>query len=151
MQSLTDLRTYRVKVISIILFIFTCIGFINAYIVYGKVYEGINAPCFIVQGCDQVLLSSYAQLGGVSLSIWGMTFYFVMSVLAASFIRYKKKSLVCLLRAGGVCGFLFSVYLVYIQAFLLHAFCSYCLISAIDSLVVFALTTILWFVYTKRQ
>ena len=86
-------------------------------------------------GCSEVLSSKYAQIGSVPLASVGAFAYFAvfsLSILAAFGYRFARPLLAALV---GVM-FLTSLWLLYLQAFVIHHFCQYCLLSA-------AVTTVL--------
>jgi len=91
--------------------------------------SGRSVRCVVVSGCDAVLSSSYATVGGsVPLAAAGALAYFVAFSLAtlAAFgygVRGALAALVALM-------FAFTLWLLYVQAFVLKAFCAYCLLSA---------------------
>ena len=96
---------------------------------------GASLRCTIISGCSEVLASKYAHIGSIPLASVGALAYFVffsLVILAAfgyAFIRPLLIVLVTLM-------FLTSLWLIYLQAFVIHHFCQYCLLSA-------AITTIL--------
>lgn len=92
--------------------------------------SGRSVRCAVVTGCDEVLSSAYATVGGsVPLAALGLAAYFVvfsLAVLAAfghQWARRPMAAVVALMLA-------FTLWLLYVQAFVLNAFCTYCLISA---------------------
>jgi uncharacterized membrane protein len=96
---------------------------------------GASLRCTIISGCSEVLSSPYAQVGPVPLAAVGAAAYFVvfsLAILAAfgyPFVNLLLKILVALM-------FLMTLWLLYLQAFVIHHFCQYCLLSA-------AVTTVL--------
>ena len=86
-------------------------------------------PCG--EGCDcaAVLSSQYAEIGGIPLAIFGAIAYFTafsLAILSAFGNRLTWR----VFGAQVVLMTLFTSWLVYLQAFVLKAFCQYCLISA---------------------
>jgi len=91
--------------------------------------------CTIVSGCNEVLSSPYAHIGAFPLAALGAIAYFTvfsLSILAAFGYGFTKPLLAMLIAAM----FLTTLWLLYLQAFVIHHFCQYCLLSA-------AVTTIL--------
>jgi len=90
---------------------------------------GASLRCTIISGCSEVLSSPYAQVGSVPLAALGAAAYFVVFSLAilATFayplVRLLLKILLGLM-------FLTTLWLLYLQAFVIHHFCQYCLLSA---------------------
>jgi uncharacterized membrane protein len=99
---------------------------------------GENAACFASSGCSEVLSSVYASVGQIPLAAFGASGYFVAfscAVLAAFGYPRARFSLTVV-----VAGMLATtLWLLYVQAFILHAFCDFCLISAALSLSLSAL------------
>ena len=94
-------------------------------------------PCSLISGCETVLTSSYAEIAGVPLAAFGAAAYFVafsLSLLAA--FGNRKAWFVFGLLSCGMAGFTF--WLLYLQAFVIGAFCQFCLISAATSLGLFS-------------
>src|SRR5205085_11229780 len=78
---------------------------------------------------SEVLSSQYAVVAGVPLAVIGAAAYFgvfSLSTLAAFGHRIAATFLTPLV----MLMFVVSVWLVYLQAFVIHAFCQYCLFSA---------------------
>ncbi len=100
---------------------------------------GAHVTCIASATCSQVLSSKYASVGGVPLAAIGAAGYFVAfsaATLAAFRYAFAGK-----LFAGMVTlMFLTTLWLLYVQAYVLHAFCDYCLLSAA---MIFALAAIL--------
>ena len=90
---------------------------------------GDDAVCGSMAGCSQVLGSPYAAFHGIPTAGFGAVAYFAafsLAVLAAFGYARVKIFLVLLVSAM----FLASLYFLYLQAFVLHAFCPFCLLSA---------------------
>ncbi|MFN2508629.1 MAG: vitamin K epoxide reductase family protein [Chthoniobacterales bacterium] len=90
---------------------------------------GANIVCIASAGCSQVLGSSYAVFRGVPLAAMGALAYFAAfsSATLAAF-GFRRAPAVLGVVVGGM--FLITLWLLYVQAFVLHAFCDYCLLSA---------------------
>jgi len=90
---------------------------------------GRTAECVASSGCQDVLSSKYAAIGPVPLAAVGALAYFVVfsAALLAAFGYAKSRPLFALIV---VLMFGTSLWLLYLQAFVLHAFCDYCLFSA---------------------
>ncbi len=90
---------------------------------------GQTLRCTIVSGCNEVLSSPYAHIGSFPLAALGAVAYFtVFSLLILAAFRYPfAKSLLAVLLAA---MFLTTLWLLYLQAFVIHHFCQYCLLSA---------------------
>jgi uncharacterized membrane protein len=90
---------------------------------------GQTVRCTILSGCSEVLSSQYAVVGGIPLAAVGAAAYFTvfsLAILALFGYRFAGKILTPLV----VAMFFVSVWLFYLQAFVIRQFCQYCLISA---------------------
>ncbi len=90
---------------------------------------GQNLRCTIISGCAEVLGSAYAHLGPVPLAVLGAAAYFTvfsLAILAAFGYRLARPLLATLVAVM----FLMTLWLLYLQAFVIHHFCQYCLLSA---------------------
>ena len=114
---------------------------ISSYLAYAKVTTN-PLICGIDKGCDVVQTSSYSTLFGIPLGFWGIAFYLALVVL---FSNQEIKYVKCLTRIMVLWGVGFSVYLTSLEAFVLHAYCYWCLASAINTVVIAGLY------FKKRQ
>ncbi len=108
-------------------------------------YTAEPVPCGEAFDCGAVLTSSYAEIGGVPLAIFGAVAYFTAFSLAILAIFGNRVAW----RLFGVQVLLmacFTAWLVYLQAFVIKAFCQFCLISAgiTLTLLVIALVSKFW-------
>lgn len=81
--------------------------------------------------CDAVLTSRYSKLFGIPLAYWGLAYYSALFFLAIVYLDLKNKKILQLIELWLWSGFAVSLILLYIQAFVLKAFCLYCLISEV--------------------
>ena len=90
---------------------------------------GQSVKCTIISGCSEVLSSPYAVVGGMPLAAVGAAAYFTvfsLATLAAFGYRVAGTLLTPLIAAM----FFVSIWLIYLQAFVIREFCQYCLFSA---------------------
>jgi uncharacterized membrane protein len=90
---------------------------------------GNTLRCTLTSGCSEVLGSPYASIAGVPLAAFGALAYFAAFSLAtlSAFGYTKARTLLAVLVAV---MFVVTLWLLYLQAFVLQAFCQYCLLSA---------------------
>ncbi len=116
---------------------------ISGYLVYVHYYK-IRPVCLPGFECDVVLSSSYAQIWGIPISVLGLAMYVVITLLGIRLI-FEKSDLNDLISLGiytiALSGVLFTAYLYYLEIFILHAFCTWCVGSSlvILSLLAFSL------------
>ena len=105
---------------------------------------GQSVRCTIISGCSAVLSSPYAVVAGVPLAAIGAAAYFtVFSLAILTLFRYDIAGKLLLPVVGAM--FLVSVWLIYLQAFVIREFCQYCLLSALIT------TTLLVVVVLSRR
>lgn len=107
-------------------------GLIDSAYLTSKHYTGGEVPCSLISGCEQVLTSAYAEIFGIPTAMFGAAAYFVAFSLA--FLSFYGHS--TLWKVFGVLTILmaaFTVWLIYLQAFVIGAFCQFCLLSALSS------------------
>src|SRR5215213_8597309 len=91
---------------------------------------GQSVRCTIISGCSAVLSSPYAVVAGVPLAMVGAAAYFaVFSLAILAIFGYPKVSR--LFSVLVIIMFLVSLWLIYLQAFVIREFCQYCLLSAL--------------------
>ncbi|HEX6124213.1 MAG TPA: vitamin K epoxide reductase family protein [Pyrinomonadaceae bacterium] len=95
-----------------------------------KHFTAEPVPCSLISGCETVLTSSYAEvMEGVPLAAMGAVAYFIafsLAILAA----YGNRVLWTVFGIQVVLMSLFTVWLLYLQAYVIGAFCQFCLVSA---------------------
>lgn len=90
---------------------------------------GEDVTCIASSGCSEVLSSAYASVGPIPLGAFGALGYFVAFSLA-TLATFGYAGARTLLRVVVVIMLLTTSWLFYVQAFILHAFCDFCLLSA---------------------
>jgi uncharacterized membrane protein len=96
-------------------------------------YQPARLACFISSGCETVQHSSYAELLGIPVALLGLVAYLVL--FASAFARGFRVAAAAL--AVSLAGLAFAAWLVYVQGWILDAWCIWCVTS---DLVLAALT-----------
>lgn len=91
--------------------------------------SGETAVCGSSPDCFKVLGSSYAKIGGFPVSGLGALAYFSVFTFAI-FAAFDYARAGKFFRWTVIAMFLVTLWLLFVQAFRLHAFCRYCLFSA---------------------
>jgi uncharacterized membrane protein len=87
-----------------------------------------QVPICTVSGCENVLTSGYATIGGVPLAGLGaLTYFIVFSAAILAAFGNRQAGNVLLYVVGLMLAV--SIYLFILQAFVIHAFCQFCLLS----------------------
>jgi uncharacterized membrane protein len=90
---------------------------------------GDDAVCGSAIGCSIVLGSAYATIRGIPTAAFGAVAYFtVFSLATLAAFGYARMRRFLMVLVGLM--FTASLYFLYLQAFVLHAFCPFCLLSA---------------------
>lgn len=125
------------------------LGIANAgYLAY-IAFEGVAPTCTIIKGCELVAASPYARVFGIPLALFGILFYTLVLAFALWGIRAAQARVARFILPLTALGFLLSLYFLYLQAFVIHAFCQYCLFSLADSTILFFLA--LWLFRAEQQ
>jgi uncharacterized membrane protein len=106
---------------------------VAAYLAVENV-QGQTGVCVIAQGCHTVQQSSYGKVLGVPVSIPGLALYTVLALAAVAWLTdFRGLRPVALLAGfyGAFAGTVFSAYLTYLEAFVIDAWCIYCIVSAL--------------------
>ena len=138
-SSLTKRSTYIYTAVAVI----SLLGLADATYLTIEHVTGQSVRCTIISGCSEVLSSKYAVVGGMPLAMVGAAAYFSVFALAtlAAFGYRIVGTLLNLLVASMV---LVSLWLIYLQAFVIKSFCQYCLFSAAITFVLGTLLVVRW-------
>ncbi|HEX8888801.1 MAG TPA: vitamin K epoxide reductase family protein [Pyrinomonadaceae bacterium] len=136
------------------LYLFIAIAFLSLigladaiYLTVEKLTGGI-VQCGI-SNCEEVLSSSYATIAGIPLAAFGALAYFtVFSLATLAAFGYEGARSILLYVVTLMLAF--SIWLFILQAFVIHAFCQFCLLSAGVTLLLSALVALDRF-YFKRK
>lgn len=112
----------------------SAIGFADAVFLTMKWLFGSPITCYAFNGCESVMQSVFGNLFGVPLSVLGALFYALMVVAITYYLQYRAKRALTIIVYGALFGGLFSIYLFALQAFVIDAWCFYCLISGVVGL-----------------
>lgn len=143
-DTLRHLTHHKARLVSFVVLILAII--ISGYLSYLKV-ANVDAACLegAVFDCGTVLNSFYSEIQGVPIAWLGLAVNLIVITLLAleTQIGFLRKYGVALVFGLVLFAFLFSMYLIYVQAFLIQAYCPWCLSHE-------ALITILFFISAWR-
>jgi len=116
--------------------ILSVIGFLlSAYLTYLHYTEGHTAFCSQGSDCDAVRQSSYSSIFGVPVALFGAIAYAL--IFWFTYVSISKSLRWLLLYIISLAGFVFSVYLSYLELFVIKAICPYCVASALTMTAIF--------------
>lgn len=118
--------------------ILTLIGiFLSGYLTM-KIFTGSEINfCITGSDCDFVNGSRYSKIFGIPVSAIGLIGY--GTILIVCFLDFTKKQKWKILFFLSTAGFAFSLYLTYLEIFILNAICSFCIVSAVTITLIFIL------------
>ena len=120
--------------------------FVGVYLTLYK-FGVIGSLVCNVGSCEKVQSSKYSVFLGLPVATWGIGFYFLMLVLSVASLqeRYAESrglSLAMFLVTSW--GVLFTAWLNYLEAFVINAWCEWCLGSAAMVSILFVLAFLEW-------
>jgi uncharacterized membrane protein len=102
-----------------------------AYLTYIKVLE--DGVCAISGGCAIVNTSPYASLAGIPIAAIGAVAYLAM--LAVLWLEERNDFFAVngsmIVFGMALIGVLYSAYLTYLELYVIHAICPFCVVSAV--------------------
>lgn len=116
------------KGISII--VLSIIGLLLSLYLTKNYYSGSELSyCITGTECDVVKKSAYSKIFGLPVSALGIMGY--AAIIAVAFLSLSKRNKWNSLFVITTLGFAFSIYLTYLEFFVIKAICSYCIASAL--------------------
>jgi len=98
-------------------------------------------------GCETVQLSKWGDFLGVPVAGWGVVYYVAVLGLAIASVQERfadsRRLTTALLLVTGW-GLLFTLWLTYLELFVIHAICRWCVGSAAMTVLLFALASWDW-------
>jgi uncharacterized membrane protein len=133
-----DKWLYRVSVALAVLGIL-----VSVYMTIYKLTENPNM-CLGNGGCSTVNSSRYAEIYGIPVAVFGIGGY--LAILALLWMErrtsFLSENITLVVFGLALIGFLFTLYLVYVELALIHALCPFCVTSQVTMTVLFALSVI---------
>ena len=120
--------------------------FLGAYLTLYKIGIIGTLACGVTS-CETVQTSRWSVFLGVPVATWGVGFYALMLALVLAGLQPRfadSRRLAAAVLALASWGVLFTAWLNYLEAFVIHAWCEWCLGSAAMVLVLFLLALVDW-------
>lgn len=120
-------------------FMFVCalVGLSDAVFLTIEHYRNLVVPCY-VGSCEVVLSSPYAIIVGMPVAVWGVVYYAVVITGLVWYMGTLSNHVLKLTLLATVGGLVASLYFFSLMAFVIRAWCQYCLLSGFVSLLLFA-------------
>jgi uncharacterized membrane protein len=120
--------------------------FLGVYLTLYK-FGFIGSLACNVSSCEQVQTSRWSEFLGLPVATWGAGFYVMMLVLSMASLQPRwedspRLSLLMLVLTGW--GLLFTAWLNYLEAFVINAWCEWCIASALMVVALFVLAFLDW-------
>jgi uncharacterized membrane protein len=129
------------KIVSSSIFL-SLVGLLDAAYLTWMKFTHHESACMGVGDCYTVNMSKYSTIHGIPIALLGFGAYLVI-LLALLFEEkhpFLKENAALIVFGVSLVGVLYSAYLSYLEEFVLHAWCPYCVISAIDIALIFFLS-----------
>lgn len=110
------------------------LGLLVAFYLYAHAAGWMGVLQCGVGDCAAVQASQYATVGPVPVPLIGVLGYALLLALALAGLQPRfggSRFVARALMAGSLLGFVFSAYLTYLEAWVIKAWCQYCVASAI--------------------
>jgi uncharacterized membrane protein len=98
---------------------------IAAYLALTRLSGGLPV-CGPLHGCETVALSSYSEILGIPVAMFGVVFSIVLVGLSVAWWRRGDRRALLGLYGLGLLGVLFVAYLTYLELFVIGAVCVWC-------------------------
>lgn len=122
-----------------IIFVLATAGLLVSGYLVVKTNNPSSVICSLGGGCETVLSSSYAKLLGISVAWYGVAWY-VATLAIIYFSLFAKKLDLKYLKITVLAGLAFSLYLLGLEIFVIHAYCTWCLASLAVVVIMTAVT-----------
>jgi uncharacterized membrane protein len=114
--------------------------------VYLLIYKLTGNPhmCLGNGGCHNVNFSPYSEINGIPISVFGICAYLAILciLMLEGRVKIAKENGPLAIFGIGLGGVAFSVYLTYLELYVIHAICPFCVVSAIAITLIFILAII---------
>jgi len=117
------------NILCILVALVSLAGLADAIYLTVQALTGETLVCGGSPDCFRVLGSQYARVGGIPVAVLGALAYFSVFTFAI-FVLFGYARARVFLALIVTIMFLATLWFLYVQAFLLHAYCRYCLFSA---------------------
>ena len=104
-----------------------------------------------LSSCNIVAASQYSRISGIPIAEFGVAFFGLIFILAALEIVLFNRLLRRILQVVSLIGIIASIYFSFLEIFVIHAFCIYCIASALIALLIFIFACLIEPIKKKMQ
>jgi uncharacterized membrane protein len=125
-------------------FVLAFLGMLDsAYLLVYKL-TNINAMCLGNGGCHDVNFSAYSEIGGIPISLFGIAAFLVIAgiLLLEPRTKFMAENGPLAIFGISLAGVAFSAYLTWLEIYVIHAICPFCVASAVIITLIFILAII---------
>ena len=125
------------EIMASIFYVFSAIGILDTLYLSYHVFSKTDVACwfFPAEWCRKVQHSKFSKTLGIPNPFLGLLMY--TSIILLTYFTLAGQVPAWIVKAVVVFGFAFSLYFTAIQAFVLRAFCTWCVVSAVNFMVMF--------------
>lgn len=126
-----------------LLTILAVVGLLDSWYILYKKQKNEKLVCFVGEDCNEVVNSKYSHIYGVPNEVLGIIFYLsvlgIVGLVALGTKELHGISLMAVIHLTAFFALLLSIFLTAIQAFVLKAWCEYCLVASFANFGIFVL------------
>jgi uncharacterized membrane protein len=114
--------------------------------IYMTIFKATNneSMCIGSSGCSEVNNSRYSEINGIPVAVLGVVGY--AAILALLFLEQRpgifQQNGTLMFFGISLMGFLFTLYLIYVEVALIKAYCPFCLTSQAVMTIIFIISVI---------
>lgn len=134
-------------VIRIVIMVLGLCGFVIARYIRSHKTQDTPLVCMVGFDCHAVVHSDYSKFLGMPVEFLGMLYYSLVSIGYLFFTlvpSVMSTPLINILVGASFIAFLFSLYLIGVQIFILKKGCSWCIMSSIISALIFIFSAMMY-------
>lgn len=129
---------FKIDSFKIILFLSILNLIVSSYLFYLDLKKEVPF-CLINSGCEFILQNKYSRIFNIPIAFLGIVYFLILLIF--SFLIFKGKNyLIKFFKIITTFGFLFALYLIYLQFFVIKSFCQYCLVVDFSTIIIFFLS-----------
>jgi uncharacterized membrane protein len=140
----------RVAAISLLVLL-AAVGLADTVYLVMKSATGGSVVCNVLNGCNTVLNSSWSEIAGLPTAVYGLGYYGLLFVFSLAYLIWRDYLILQLLAVISTVGVLVSLFLVYLQLFVIGAVCEYCMLSALTTVCLCLVVWLLMYRNTKSS